>query len=92
MSQFFEDLEAAVRKVASNVSTGVTVAAREQKAKEAFQKLGRMYYRAVKAGERPKGEAFDEQVAKIEALLQEINDLRSNEQVTAEDHDFVDAD
>ncbi len=90
MSNFWEDLTGAARKVASGVSTEVTIAAREQKAKEAYQKLGRMYYRAAKNGECLTGREFDEQVAAIEALLRQINDLRYNENVTASDEDFVD--
>lgn len=91
MGNFFNDLGDAVRKMASNVNTDVAVAARKQKLKDAYQKLGRMYYKASHTGCLAAGKEFDDQVEKIEALLQEINDLRSNENV-ASDEDFADLD
>ena len=81
MSDFFTDLESAVKRVASTVSSEVSVAAREQQVKEAFQTLGRMYYKAVKSGEPAEGEAFSEQVTRIEELLRQIDELRSNQKV-----------
>ena len=81
MSDFFTDLESAVKRVASSAKAEVTVAAREQQVKEAFQTLGRMYYKAVKSGEPAEGEAFSEQVTRIEELLRQIDELRSNQKV-----------
>ena len=81
MSDFFSDLESAVKRVASSVSTEVTLAAREQKVREAFQTLGRMYYKAVQAGETGEDSELTAQVQKIEVLLQEINELRSNQKM-----------
>ena len=81
MSDFFNDLESAFKRVASSVSSEVTLAAREQKAREAFQTLGRMYYKAVQSGAPVENGELQEQVQKIEALLQEINELRSNQKM-----------
>lgn len=85
MSDFFSDLEHAVRRVASNVSTEVSVAAQEQKVKEAFQTLGRMHYNAVQQGVAPEGAEFEAQVAKIRTMLANINETRHNQNVTGED-------
>lgn len=90
MSSFLDDLQAAVCKVAADTQTEFQVAAREQKIKDAYRTLGRLYYKAVKTGASPEGPEFDEQTAKISALLQQINDLRKNQHVTAEDADFED--
>ena len=81
MADFFDELGSAVKRVASTVSSEVTVAAREQKVREAFQTLGRLYYQSAKAGESTDGEKFREQVERIEALLREINELRANQKI-----------
>ena len=81
MSDFFSDLESAIKRVASNVNTEVTRAAREQKVREAFQSLGRLYYQAVQEGTALEGGALQEQVERIEILLQEINELRNNQKM-----------
>lgn len=89
MSNFFDDLGNAFKKLADDVSTEVSVTAKQQKVKEAFQQLGRMYYQAVCRGKEPAGEEFDRQVALIRDLLRQINDLRSNANVASAE-DFAD--
>lgn len=89
MDNFIYDFGNAVRKMVSSVNTDMAVAARKQNLKDAYQKLGRMYYRASQAGCLAAGEEFDAQVEKIESLLREINDLRCNENVASEE-DFAD--
>ena len=42
MANFFDDLGAALKKVANDVNLEVTIAAREQKLKEAYEKLSAM--------------------------------------------------
>ncbi|MBE6977524.1 MAG: hypothetical protein E7438_02645 [Ruminococcaceae bacterium] len=83
MANFFDDLGNAFKKLANDVSTEVSVTAKEQKAKEAFQKLGRMHYQAVCKGEAPGGPEFDQQVLEIRQLLQQIKDLKDNAHVTS---------
>jgi len=87
MSDFFDDLSKALRKAADNVTAEFSVAAQEQRLKEAYQELGRMHFEAVRAGNAPQGEAFDAQLAKIRALINNINQTRRNQNVT--DSDFV---
>ncbi len=82
MSDFFNDLGKAVQRVASNVGTEVSVAAKEQKVKDAYQTLGRMYYEAARQGDAPYGEKFDAQVSRIQALLEEIQTQRKNQKVS----------
>lgn len=86
---FWNDLEAAARKVADDVNTEFSVVGREQRIKDAYQALGKLYYQAVSANKAPEGAAFDEQVAKIEALLKEISALRGKQHVTADESDFA---
>lgn len=86
MSDFFEDLGKAVRRVANNVSTEVSVAAQEQRVREAYQALGRLYYENVQAGKVPEGQEFDAQVSKIRALLANIHETRRSQNVA--DADF----
>ena len=85
MSDFFSDLEHAVRRMASSVSSEVSLAAQEQKVKEAFQTLGRMYYKAVQQGRTPEGADFDAQTAKIRAMLANINETRRNQNVSGDE-------
>lgn len=88
MGNFFDDLGNAMKKLAGDVTTEVSVTAKQQKLKEEFQKLGRMHYQAVCKGEQPAGEAFERQCIAIRTLLQQINDLRNNANVASEE-DFV---
>ncbi len=85
---FWNDLEAAARKVAGDVNTEFSVIGREQKVKDAYQALGKLYYQAVSANKAPEGPAFDEQMEKIAVLLKEIRELRGKQHVTAEEEDF----
>lgn len=78
MSNFFDDLGNAFKKLADDVTTEVSVTAKQQKVKEAYQKLGRMHYQAACKGTEPVGAEFDKQVALIRDLLQQINDLKDN--------------
>ena len=89
MGNFFDDLGNAFKKLADDVSTEVSVSAKQQKAKAEFQKLGRMYYQAACKGTEPAGVEFDKQVALIRNLLQQINDLKNNANVVS-DEDFAD--
>ena len=85
MSDFFDDLGKAFRRVADNVTTEGSVAAQEQRLREAYQALGRMHYEAIRAGKEPWGEEFDAQTAKIRSLLANIHEARRNKNVSDED-------
>jgi hypothetical protein len=81
MSNFFDNLGKAVTNAANSVSTGINAAAQEQRLKEAYQVLGRMYYEAVQAGKDVAGEEFDAQMAKIRDLQESIREMRRNQNV-----------
>ncbi|MBQ5711744.1 MAG: hypothetical protein IIV61_03935 [Oscillospiraceae bacterium] len=78
MSDIFDDLSNAARRLAGNVSTEVSVAALEQKVADAYRGLGRMYFEAAQRGERCEGPAFDKHVAEIASLLEQIRQKRYN--------------
>ena len=89
MSNFFDDLGNAFKKLADDVTTEVSVTAKQQKVKEAYQKLGHMHYQAACKGVEPSGVEFDKQVALIRELLQQINDLKANANAAGPE-DFAD--
>ena len=95
MNEFFDKLGAAARRAADTVTTEVNVAAQEQKIKEAYQALGKLYYQAVSNGTEKGGAEFDELCGRIEASLKRIKELKANKSVTetyAQEEDFVSVD
>lgn len=89
----------AASRAASTVKTGVNVYAEEDKIKTAYQVLGKLYYGDVKEGNPTSGPAYEEQLAKIEAALARIQELKeqgsvdpkgSASQETVTEDDFED--
>ncbi len=76
MANFFDDLGAALNKVAGDVKNEVTVAAREQKLKEAFQKLGKLHFEAVSGDRNPDDQEFQQLIDEIRRLKKEIAELK----------------
>lgn len=89
MNDFFDKLGAAAHRIADNVSTEVSIAAQQQKVREAYIALGKLYYQSTQAGYQPQGPAFDEQVRRATGALARIRQLREAKQVEPET-DFVD--
>ena len=89
MADFFNQLGAAVRKMTADVSAEISIAAKEQKLRERYQALGRMYYRAVKEDQIPVTEELAEEVNQISALQQEISRMKYNQRAVHES-DFED--
>lgn len=90
-NDFLDRLGAAAKRTADNVATDVKVAAEEQKIREAYQALGKLYYQAKRSGGELDGMDFADQCRKVEASMKRINELRSRKDVTgtpAED-DYV---
>lgn len=77
MANFLDDLGAALKKAAEDVQNDVTIAAREQKLKEAYQKLGQLHFQAVSQDFVPSNPEIDEVIGRIRALQKEIAELRS---------------
>ena len=88
MNDFLDKLEAVVRKTANTVSTEVNVAAQEQKIKEAYQALGKLYYQAVREGKEPTGPDFADQCRKVDAHRKRIQEIKDSRTVCPEE-DFV---
>lgn len=92
MNEFFDKIGAAAKRAADSVATDVSVAAQEQKIKEAYQALGKLYFQAKRAGKETEGLEFADQCRRIEGYLKRIEELKSRKDVTgyAFDEDFVD--
>ena len=92
MSDFFDKLGAAAKRAANNVSTEVSVAAEEQKIREAYQALGKLYFQANRDGKELTGPDFAEQCGKVDESIKRINELKRAKNVTdvyADEEDFV---
>lgn len=83
MHDFFDKLGAAAKRAASTVASEVNVAAEEQKVKECYLALGKLYYQAVKEGMEPAGAAA-EYCDRIDASLRRIADLKDGRKVSYE--------
>lgn len=81
MSDFFSNIGNAARRVASGVGTELSVAALEQKIKDAHRVLGNLYFQAVSQGQPPHGPEFDAQMNTIRHLQQEIKIKRQSHNV-----------
>ena len=82
MSDFFSKLEAAAKRTVNSVSNEVSIAAEEQKLRESYQILGKLYYQAKAAGQEPGGADLEDCCRKIQASLDRINDLKQANNVT----------
>jgi hypothetical protein len=91
MSNFFDQLGDALKRTVDSVSADVSVAAEEQKVREQYQALGKLYYHAIRTGKPLEGIDFADRCRKIDASLARIRDLKERKNVTdpfAEDTDF----
>ena len=79
MHDFFDRLGSAARRAANNVANEVNVAAEKQKLSDAYRDLGKLCYQALKQGGTPD---FPAEVARIDALLASIADLKERRNVT----------
>lgn len=77
MNDFLSKMGAVARHTANTVSTDLSIAAHEQRAREAYQALGKLYYNYVSSGLAPEGKVFDEKMEKIAGELKRIKELRS---------------
>jgi hypothetical protein len=76
MNDFLNKLGAVTRHAANAVGTELNIVAHEQRVREAYQALGKLYYNYVSSGVLPEGDAFDEKVAVITEELKRIKELR----------------
>ena len=95
MNELFDKLGAAAKRAANAVTTEVSVAAEEQKIREAYQALGKLYFKAKRTGGELDGIEFADQCRKVEASIKRINELKRAKNVTdlyADEEDFVTVD
>ena len=95
MSDFFDRLGAAAKRAANTVSTEVSVAAEEQKIREAYQALGKLYFKAKRTGGQTEVIDFADQCRKIEASMKRFKELKKSKNVTdiyADEEDCVTVD
>ena len=81
IDDFFDNVAAAAMRAASSVATDVSIAAQEQKIRDAYRTIGKLYHQAVEAGTAPQGPEFDSQMALIRSCLDEIARLRNADRV-----------
>lgn len=77
MNDFLNKLGAVAKNVANAAGTELNIAVHEQRLRENYQALGKLYYHYVSSGLLPEGEAFDEKMAAVTAELNQIRELRS---------------
>ena len=91
IESFFNKVGAVARRTADAVANDVNIAAEEQKVREHYQALGKLYYHAIRAGKPLEGIDFADRCRKIDASLSRIRDLKAHKNVTepyADDSDF----
>ena len=80
MNELFDKLGAAAKRAANAVTTEVSVAAEEQKIREAYQALGKLYFKAKRTGGELDGIDFADQCRKVEASIKRINELKRSKE------------
>ncbi len=76
MSDIFEDIGNAARRVADKVSTGISVAALEQKLSDAYKELGKLHYQAAAQNQPLQGPVFAAKLNQIEDLQRQIREKK----------------
>ncbi len=96
MNDFFDKLGAVAKRAANTVATEVNVAAEEQKLRDLYQSLGKLCYQNAKTGVPLQGPEFQEWVAKIDAGVRKVHELKDRKNVAevqtdimADEDDFV---
>ena len=91
MNELFDKLGAAAKRAANAVSTEVSIVAEEQKLREAYQALGKLYFKASRSGSELEGPAFEEECRKIDEAVKRIEELKRSKTVSdlyADEEDF----
>ena len=92
MNEFFDKLGNAARRAAGTVAGEVSIAAEKQKLSDAYRALGKLCYDAMKRNESL---ICDQQIARIDAILTRIEELKLRRDVEfrdAESQDTPEAD
>ena len=78
MNDFFDRLGNAARRAAGTVAGEVSIAAEKQKLSDAYRALGKLCYEAIK---QDASLVCDEQIARIDAILARLEELKSRRNV-----------
>ena len=78
MNDFFDRLGNAARRAAGTVAGEVSIAAEKQKLSDAYRALGKLCYEAIKGNESL---VCDEQIARIDAILARLEELKTRRNV-----------
>ena len=95
MDDILNRLGAAARRAAGSVATEVSVAADEQKIKDLYESLGKLYYETSRRGGDLNGAEFADFMRRIDAIRRHISELKNRRDVTGvyvHEDDFVDVD
>ena len=87
MNDFFDRLGNAARRAAGNVAGEVSIAAEKQKLSDAYRTLGKLCYEAIKGNESL---ICDEQIARIDAILARLEELKGRRNVEPNVHPAAD--
>ena len=71
----------ATSRAAGAAKLSVNVYAEEEKIKTAYQAIGKLYFADSKAGAPLSGPAYDQQMAKIEAAMARIEELKNQDSI-----------
>lgn len=72
----------ATKRAANSARISIRVAAEEEKIKAAYQAIGKLYHQDHAAGGVKEGPAYTEQLNRIAASLERIQELKSQKDVT----------
>ena len=87
MNEFFDKLGNVARRAAGTVAGEVSIAAEKQKLSDAYRALGKLCYDAMKRNESL---ICDQQIARIDAILTRIEELKLRRDVEFRDAEFRD--
>ena len=87
MNEFFDKLGNVARRAAGTVAGEVSIAAEKQKLSDAYRALGKLCYDAMKRNESL---ICDQQIARIDAILTRIEELKLRRDVDFRDAEFRD--
>ena len=88
MNEFFDKLGNVARRAAGTVAGEVSIAAEKQKLSDAYRALGKLCYDAMKRNESL---ICDQQIARIDAILTRIEELKLRRDVEFRDAESQDA-
>lgn len=81
MSELLDKLGAAVHRTADTVTTELEILSHEQKLREYYQTLGKLYYQREMGIQQPEGTALETAMDGVTRELERITQLRNHKNV-----------